>query len=332
VRQVIILLFGFFSITSVAFAQLSGTVTNGTKGKPASGVEVQLVILGQGMEVAGKATTDAQGRFSFTADLTKPMMARATYQGINYHEVHSPGQSSVDLKVYETASEGRFNVDEMMYIVQQSQDQLLVGRQYVVSNNTTPPVTLSKTNGVFTFTLPGGTKPERVSAVGTNNMPIPVAARPAGENSWTIEYPLRPGETRFFLVSQFPYQDRKAALRESLPWPAKEVKLYVPPQMKVEAPGFQSAGTEQGLAAYTLASAKAGAEVAWTVSGEAPPMTGPDEGGETSNEAAGRVQIVPGPVNENRWIIMGILAGVFIISSVFAVRRSASARRASEGG
>jgi hypothetical protein len=163
-------------------------------------------------------------------------------------------------------------------------------------------------------------------------MPIPVAARPAGQNQWTIEYPLRPGETRFFLVTQLPYQDRKAALRESLLWDAGQVKLYVPPQMKVEAAGFRSVGTEQGFAAYRLESAKAGAEVAWTVSGEAPPMTAAGEGAEGASESTSTVRIVPGPVNENRWVIMGILGGVFILSGVIAVRRAASARRAQEGG
>ncbi len=52
------------AISAFASAQtLTGTVTNGTTGKPAAGDEVVLLSLGQGMEEAGRTTADAKGKF-----------------------------------------------------------------------------------------------------------------------------------------------------------------------------------------------------------------------------------------------------------------------------
>ena len=54
---------------SLAFAQdtqtLSGTVTNGTTGKPAAGDQVILINLTNGMDVAANTKADSAGKFSF---------------------------------------------------------------------------------------------------------------------------------------------------------------------------------------------------------------------------------------------------------------------------
>ena len=58
----------FCLLTSFAAAQnITGTVTNGTTGKPAAGDEVTLLSLSQGMQEIGSTKSDAQGRFSFPA-------------------------------------------------------------------------------------------------------------------------------------------------------------------------------------------------------------------------------------------------------------------------
>lgn len=328
-RLIGIFLVGGFSFRSVVFAQVSGTVTNGTRGKPVAGVEVHLVKLEGGMQVVGKTTTDAQGRFSFSADISGPGMIRATYQGVNYHHPYQAGSGSIELRVFETAETGRYSVDRMTYLVQQANDQLLIGREFTVRNETSPPVTLLRPGGVFRFRLPEGVTPERTSAIGANGMPIPVAARASGNGTWTIDYPLRPGETRFFTVSTMPYKDLQASVNESLAWDAASVLLYVPQQMKVAAPGFQSLGTDRGLAVYGLTAVKAGTAVAWSVSGSAPPMSASGED-ETSSQA-GSIQVVAGPMNERGWLIVGLLGALFAVSSLMAIRRSGKAGSSSAG-
>ncbi len=62
------LLFLCVHLGSFAAAQnITGTVTNGTTGKPAAGDDVTLLSLSQGMQEIGNTKTDAQGHFSFPA-------------------------------------------------------------------------------------------------------------------------------------------------------------------------------------------------------------------------------------------------------------------------
>ena len=74
---------------------LHGTVKNGTTGKAASDIEVILIQLQGGMQPVANSKTDAQGQFSFDnpAVGTQPMLVRAIYKGINFHQPLPPGRS-----------------------------------------------------------------------------------------------------------------------------------------------------------------------------------------------------------------------------------------------
>ena len=70
---------------------ITGTVTNGTTGKPAAGDEVTLLSLSQGMQEIGTTKTDAQGKFSFPAPADQaPHMVRVTHGGVNYFPQGGP--------------------------------------------------------------------------------------------------------------------------------------------------------------------------------------------------------------------------------------------------
>ena len=64
---------------------ITGTVTNGTTGKPAAGDDVTLLSLSQGMQEIGSTKSDAQGKFSLPAPADQaPHMVRVTHGGVNY--------------------------------------------------------------------------------------------------------------------------------------------------------------------------------------------------------------------------------------------------------
>jgi hypothetical protein len=254
------------------------------------------------------------------------MMVRATYQGVNYHEMLSPGSASVTLRIYEARERGAYIVERLTYLVQPVEGRLLVGREYLVRNQTTPPVTLSRPEGVFAFALPEGMRPERVSVIGASGMPLAIAARPTDGGVWRIEHPLRPGTTPFFVVTQLPYEEERAQIREVLPWDVERVRLLVPEPMKVEAPSFRPLGSEQGLLVYVLDDARAGMEIAWSVSGRAPNVLAEASEGETR----GAVRAVAGPIAKRQWIILAALAAAFALSGVLAVRRPKGRARTPE--
>src|SRR5262249_19088558 len=93
-NQVQTLAICLLSLTSFCAAQtITGTVTNGTTGKPAAGDAVELLSLSQGMQVIGNTKTDAQGHFSFPPpkdSAQAPHMVRATHNGVSYFPQGGP--------------------------------------------------------------------------------------------------------------------------------------------------------------------------------------------------------------------------------------------------
>src|SRR5450755_1962010 len=84
---------------------ITGTVTNGTTGKPAAGVTVTLVDPMGGMAEVATAKCDAKGKFSVDAPPARgPRLVRAERSGVNYFKMITPGTSSIDLSVYEAGS------------------------------------------------------------------------------------------------------------------------------------------------------------------------------------------------------------------------------------
>ena len=90
------------TLTILAFAQTNpaasvhGTVNNGTTGKPGAGVEVVLIQLQGGMQPVANTKTDASGNFTFDNPNIggQPMLIRAVYKGVNFHQPLPPGKDS----------------------------------------------------------------------------------------------------------------------------------------------------------------------------------------------------------------------------------------------
>src|SRR5947208_6671471 len=84
-----------------------GTVKNGTTGKPGAGVEVILIQLQGGMQPVANSKTDAQGQFSFDNPTlgAQPMLVRAVYKGINFHQPVPPGTSNVEVSIFEPSKD-----------------------------------------------------------------------------------------------------------------------------------------------------------------------------------------------------------------------------------
>src|SRR5208337_277457 len=100
------MLAAILTLALAAAAQtLTGTVTNGTTGKPAAGDEVILINIANGMDVAGSTKADSSGKFSFKlTDSAGPHLIRAVHQGVNYHKMAPPGANSADIQVYDVAT------------------------------------------------------------------------------------------------------------------------------------------------------------------------------------------------------------------------------------
>ena len=83
----------------------SGTVTNMTTNKPATGDTVTLLEPMSGMSEVGHATTNAQGRYSLNLPIKVPyLVSRGPHQGAEYFIAAPQGGGTGDISVYDVAA------------------------------------------------------------------------------------------------------------------------------------------------------------------------------------------------------------------------------------
>ena len=348
-RRLIAALVGllFLTLATVAAAQtLSGTVTNGTTGKPAAGDEVILINISNGMDVAANTKADSSGKFSFTLkDGPGPHLIRAVHQGVTYHQVAPPGTNSVEVKVYDVAkklSQVRVTADVMRF---QAESGTLQGvRLFAVNNASSPPKTQMNDHN-FEFYLPEGAKIEQTHARAPNGQPISAEITAQSEkNRYAVAFPLRPGETQIQVQYTLPYAGSLTFDPKPL-YPAEHVVVVVPKTMQFEAANgslFQSmndpsqSDTTVQVARQTLP----GQSLTYTIKGtgtisEAPQQVaagaaqGQQEG--MSNRPGGGLGTpidTPDPLQQYRWWILGGFAIVLAAGGWVVTKRPTSAATA----
>jgi hypothetical protein len=335
----------------VSAGTLQGTVRNGTTGQAAAGVDVILIQLQGGMQPVGNTKTDAQGHFEFThAQIgASPMLVRAVYRGVNYHEPVPPGKSTADIQVFEpTDKAGTFAIAARAVILQPNASDLLVGEEYSIENKTQPPVAYFHQNGSFVFALPDGAELSQVSAAGASGMPVVQGTIDKGKGLEAIDFPFRPGESNVRVSYKVPYAGNETKLRISSPYPVARLAVFAPPGVTVTGEGFSPAGQEQGFNAYMREAVAANASLIVKVSGTAPMQSssqggGAGGGGGRASSAAGNggaqdpsvnsraeaggdaatatATTIPARLDSLKWILVGGFAAIFALGFVYLLRR-----------
>jgi len=338
----------------VSAGTLQGTVRNGTTGQAAAGVDVILIQLQGGMQPVGNTKTDAQGHFEFThAQIgASPMLVRAVYRGVNYHEPVPPGKSIADIQVFEpTDKAGTFAIAARAVILQPNASDLLVGEEYSIENKTQPPVAYFHQNGSFVFVLPDGAELSQVSAAGASGMPVVQGTIDKGKGLEAIDFPFRPGESNVRVSYKVPYAGNETKLRISSPYPVTRLAVFAPPGVTVTVEGFSPAGQEQGFNAYMREAVAANTPLIVKVSGTAPMQSssqgggaggGAPTGGATGSagsqdpsvnsraEAGGdaataTATTIPARLDSLKWILVGGFAAIFALGFVYLLWRPRAA-------
>src|ERR1700687_4318308 len=239
-----------FSVALTSAAQtLTGTVTNGTTGKPAAGDEVILINLANGMDVAGNTKADSSGKFSFKLlGGPGPHLIRAVHQGVTYHQMAPPGVNTADVSFYDVATKVTgLSVTADVIRFQADSGTMQRVRLFVVNNASSPAKTQMNDHNCA-FYLPPGAKIDQVQARAPNVQPISSEAAPetgknsAEKNRYAINFPLRPGETQFQLEFTLPYSGEIKIDPKPL-YPAEHLVVVLPKTMQFKAanpPSFQS--------------------------------------------------------------------------------------------
>ncbi len=124
-------------------AQITGTVTNKTTGKPAAGDAVVLVDVQAGMSEVARATTDAGGHYKLTKPGQSNYLVRVTHQGATYFIGAPEGNAPGDISVYDVAAkvDGVLIDEDVIGIVETVNGQLRIVERYAVHNSSMPPRT-----------------------------------------------------------------------------------------------------------------------------------------------------------------------------------------------
>jgi hypothetical protein len=334
------------------FAQkVTGTVTNGTTGKPASNIEVTLLTLSNGMSESGTTKTDAQRRYSMPLEAGGgPHLVRATHQGANYFKMVPPGTSQGDIEIYDGAKKLDSIAGTVDVMKLQSDGSALQAIElWAVRNESNPPRALTADNA-FEIVLPDGAQIDEASAQGPNGQPItsvPTALKE--KNHYAFSFALKPGETRFQVAYHLPYKG-EVNLSPKLLLPYDHFVVMVPSSMTLafkNAGQFEPMADQPGASVQVAKSTRPGQDVSFKVSGtgaitdtQAAQAQGGNDGamgqpgGTRSGPGGGLGRPIDSPdaLANYRWPLLGVLLVVLFGVAFLTISRTASRSAATTEG
>src|SRR5882724_3816970 len=332
------------ALTILAFAQtdhaatVHGTVNNGTTGKPGAGVEVVLIQLQGGMQPVANTKTDASGNFTFDNPNIggQPMLIRAVYKGVNFHQPLPPGKDSISVEVFEPTGDAKtISVPSHVVIFQPNGASLIVGEEYGVKNDSKPPQAFFKLDGNFDAALPDNAQLKQIAASGPSGLPVVQAPIEKGKNKYAISFAFRPGESEVRLSYELPYPNNKIAVKLPTVYGGGRLIVVAPPTVQLTGDGLQIAGQEQGMNIYERASVATGTTITVNLSGTAPPpaaANAPDAGGapgraenvQGGDAPAAAIQSIPGRLDEYKWWLVGGFCVLFLFAAVLLWKKPIS--------
>jgi len=321
-------------LSGLAAAQgtLSGTVTNGTTGKPAANAEVTLLALTQGMQEAGKTKTDASGKYTLKLAEAGPHLVRVSFQDVNYNKMAPPGMATADIKVYE-ATKKADNIALNVETAYQSESGKLQAVQfYTVRNASNPPRTQAGDHA-FVIMLPEGAEIDAARVQAPGGQPIEQAPTATGKKGeYAFSYPVRPGETMFQIGYHLSYSG-ELSVTPKVNYPLNQFALVLPQGMTFEPKSGSTWETPEHQAGITLkvASKAEGKDLTYRISGEGQlPDQQADAQGGAGAEANGAPRPgggigapidAPDPLSRFRWPLLTMLSGLLALGALFMVSR-----------
>jgi hypothetical protein len=333
-------------LPALASAQtITGTVTNGTTNKAASGDDVVLLSLINGMQEADRTQSDAKGSFTLKLDAAGPHLIRVIHQGVTYHRMAPPGTTSVEVQVFDVAKKVTgigLTADVMRF---QAQGNELAGvRLFAVNNASNPPRTQMNDQN-FEFYLPEGAQIDQSMAQTSGGQPINSAPVPQKEkNRYAFIFPLRPGETQFQVAFHLPYSG-KISINPRAIYGAQHFVVMLPKTMQFTA-GQGTAfvamnDPRQPDAIVQVASnATVGQPLDFSVSGAGTLGDSGDDSAGAPTPAGGAAAEArdsrpggglgppidaPDPLEKYRWYILGGFGLVLAAGAIFVLGRSRTA-------
>jgi len=272
-----------FSVAISAASTISGLVRNQSRSEPAVGDEVILIRLDQGMldrgmNVEAQTRTTAQGTFSLhVQQRDQAYLVRVIHQNVNYDQPLHDG-NEISIAVFDALPHVREVSGTIEILRAGTKGKLLhVSDMYEIRNASSPPMTQAGER-TFEVYLPAKARIDSVLAAGPERIGVMITAMPVrGEpGHYSVNFPLRPGATKFAFNYDLPY-DGQAAFQTRHAFPLQQFAVMIPRTMKFssQSPEFQilrTGGSDYQVQALSPLIAGWGPSFAIFGSGDIPPL------------------------------------------------------------
>lgn len=234
-RQVlaIVSLMACFSAAARGTNNITGWVRNQSRGEPAAADEVVLVRLDRGMQEESQAKTDENGVFTFTMqDPGKPYLVRVIHQGVSYDQQVSADQA-LSIPVFDAATHVGGITGTLEILRTGTNGNLLHVSDLVEIKNESRPALTQAGERTFEVYLPANAKIDSVLAAGPGKVGVVISATPVPSEPghYAVNFPLRPGATRFAFNYDLPYRGH-ATFQTRHMYPLRQMVIMIPPTMK----------------------------------------------------------------------------------------------------
>jgi hypothetical protein len=212
------------------------------------------------MQTLATVKSDAAGQFKIDKDIPPgPALLQAIYQGVLYTLVLPPGgpTSGVHVKIYDTTSKpGVAKVSQHMILIEPNANSVDISETFLIENESATTFQDSA-NGSIQFYLPeaaDGKVSVTINAPG--GMPIQRSAEKTKEkNVYKIQYPIKPGESRFDVSYSLPPGE---TLSGKILHGEGVTRLVTPPTVTLEGGDVQFLGQEPQTKAHIYSAGDAG--------------------------------------------------------------------------
>ncbi len=317
-RRLAILLFA----AAAAMAGVDGTVVNGTTGQPQPNTLITLYRLGgTGMEPVKSLKSDAEGTFRFEQDVQGPRLLQVIFDGVLYNQMISPGgaSSGLRLEVFNSSrTPGEAKIIQHMILFEPTEGRLQVTENFFFRN----PGKLSfndPANGTVRFFLPEAAEGQaRVMATAPGGMPVERSASKTPQpNVYKIDFPIKPGETRFDVSYSLPFSTPGVFAGRSLGKDAP-LRLVVPSGVTLNGEGLKPLGQEPASGASIFE--VGGGEYKVEIQGSGA-LGSAGAGADEEESGPGIEQILP-RVYSNVYWILGLSLAILLLGFVLLYRRA----------
>jgi hypothetical protein len=297
-------------------AAIDGTVVNKTTGQPQAGVKITLTKLGQGgMQAGGSTTSGADGSFKLESGADSAHLLQALWQGVTYNVQLQPGSATTGLKieVFDALPKvSAVDATQHMILIETDGQEVVVNETVIFQNDSQTTWYDPKTGSLQFTAPPEAGKDVKARAIAPGGMPVEREPKQIAKGVYAVDFPVKPGETRFDISYKLPAKAPTALAGKILHAPGP-VRFVVPQGVTLEGDNLTALGNEpkSGAAIFDLKGDVYNVKISGSGTLRATESAASDAPAATDREEDGpRIQQIlpPGYERQYKWALGLILA------------------------